>query len=103
MDKTLCAIRSMGLLQSVADAGIAPRDMGRAMFRFCRAQARQAWREFPASLGYYGAEYDGARVDLASYLFPRQGDVTPQSPRLRKILADRVSDPLGDDYFLSLC
>lgn len=96
--------QAISYLAAVSDIDV--RDTGKAMFRFLRAAARCANREYPGMAGYYDPEFEGPRAEPARFRFA-PATLTSQIPQSRKLqdaLAEKFPsvDPFANSLALIL-
>lgn len=77
---------------------IPTREMSKAMFRFLRAAARCANRQYHGMAGYYDPEYEGPRAEPERFRFAPATLTSqiPQSARLQDAIAKRF--PVTDQF-----
>lgn len=77
---------------------IPTRDTSKAMFRFLRAAARCANRQYPGMAGYYDPEFEGPRAEPARFRFAPATLTSqiPQSARLQDAIAKQF--PVADQF-----
>ena len=94
--------QSIGYLETVANAGIAPRNCSRSMFRLLRTAARIARRAGAAEDSYFGLE---KKSPVSAWLFrmPVWSDIDPRSTKLQSAIEARfpIADPNADVWSLA--
>ncbi len=87
--------QSIGYLETVANAGIAPRNCSRSMFRLLRTAARIARRAGAAEDSYYGCD---KKSPVCGWLFrmPVWSDIDPRSTKLQSAIEERFQ--IADQY-----